>query len=91
MKLVRLAIDPDGDIKAIIAIPNPQGVPEVVTRYLTPQELRKVVDIYNTVADVAEGSNNLPYQMTFQLLKDEDIVNSVIESMEPELGRHHAS
>ncbi len=91
MKLTRLAVTPNGKITAIIVTANDGNPPELITRPLTLDETRRVAEVYNAVADVAEGSNHLPYQMTFQLLKDEDIVDAVIESMEPELDRHIAS
>ena len=91
MKLTRLAVTPNGEITAIIVTANDGNPPELIIRPLTTDETRKVVEVYNAVADTAEGSNHLPYQMTFQLLKDEDIVNSTVESMEPWLDRHIAS
>lgn len=91
MKLTRLAVTPNGKITATIVTANDGNPPELITRPLTTDETRRVAEVYNAVADVAESSNHLPYQMTFQLLKDEDIVDAVIESMEPELDRHIAS
>ena len=46
-------------------------------RYLTREELKRVVEVYNAVALSAEGSNNLPYQLTFPLLKEDDIAEPV--------------
>jgi hypothetical protein len=79
MRLVRLAVSTccnHPTIKAI-AVDN-DGPLGIEVRSLTPEELKKVVDIYNAVADAAEGSNHLPYQMTYQLLKESDIAESVI-------------
>lgn len=91
MRLVRLAVSTCCDHPAIKAIVVDEGPIGIEIRSLTTDETRKVVEVYNAVADTAEGSNHLPYQMTFQLLKDEDIVNSTVESMEPWLDRHIAS
>jgi len=77
MRLVRLAVGAccnHPTIKAIAVDGEPIGV-EI--RALTKEEFQKVVDTYNAVADAAEGSNHLPYQMTFQLLKETDIVEPV--------------
>lgn len=51
----------------------------VDTHYLTETELQKVIEVYNAVADVAEGSNNLPHQITFRLLRDEEVVSPVVD------------
>ena len=77
MKLSKLALTPEGTIQAIVVTTNAENLPEVVVRSLTTDELRKVVDTYNAVAEAAEGSNGLPYMMTFQLLKDEDVPEPV--------------
>jgi len=76
MKLSKLAVDRDGNLAAIV-VTEVNCFPEVVVRPLTTEELRKVVDTYNAVAEAAEGANGLPYQMTFQLLKDEDVAQPV--------------
>jgi len=78
MKLVRLAVSTCCDHPAIKAIVVDDGPLGVEIRSLTTEELKKVVDTYNAVADAAEGSNHLPYQMTFQLLKESDIAEPVI-------------
>lgn len=76
MKLSKLAIDNEGNLAAIV-VTNVNCLPEVIVRPLTTTELRKVVETYNAVAEAAEGSNGLPYQMTFQLLKDEAVAEPV--------------
>lgn len=72
MKLTRLAVgtccNHDFAVKA---------GQSVETRYLTSEELQRVVDVYNAVVDITEGSNNLPYLMTFQLLKETDIASPI--------------
>ena len=79
MRLVRLAVSTCCDHPAIKAIVvDNYGPLGIEVRSLTPEELKKVVDTYNAVADAAEGSNHLPYQMTFQLLKENDIAEPVI-------------
>ncbi|GEM_PF-4889183 len=78
MRLVRLAVSTCCDHPAIKAIVVDDGPLGVEIRSLTTEELKKVVDTYNAVADAAEGSNHLPYQMTFQLLKESDIAEPVI-------------
>jgi hypothetical protein len=79
MRLIRLAVSTCSNaipaIKAIVVDEGPNGV-EI--RSLTIEELKKVVDTYNAVAEAAEGSNHLPYQMTFQLLKESDIAEPVV-------------
>ena len=79
MRLIRLAVSTCCDHPAIkaIAVDN-DGPLGIEVRSLTPEELKKVVDTYNAVADAAEGSNHLPYMMTFQLLKESDIAEPVI-------------
>jgi hypothetical protein len=69
MKLKRLVVGAQGTIFA---------KDEDTFRPCTPEELRKVADTYNAVAEAAEGSNHLPYQMTFQLLKEETIAEPVV-------------
>ncbi len=78
MRLIRLAVSTCSNaapaIKAIV-VDGPLGI-EV--RSLTIEELKKVVETYNAVAEAAEGSNHLPYQMTFLLLKESDIAEPVV-------------
>jgi hypothetical protein len=77
MGLSRLAVDRDGTLAAIV-VTNVIGEEiDLLVRPLTTVELKKVVDTYNAVADVAEGSHRLPYQMTYQLLKESDIAEPV--------------
>ncbi len=75
MKLTKLAVNSCCDHPTIFA--KIQDGTHHGVHPCTLDELRKVVDTYNAVADAAEGSNNLPYQMTFQLLKESDIAEHV--------------
>jgi hypothetical protein len=77
MKLTRLAIGECCNHITIVKATTTTDKPHIDARYLTRKELEKVVDIYNTVAEAAEGSNNLPYQMTFQLLKEGEVAESI--------------
>jgi hypothetical protein len=78
MKLSRLAVNPDGVLQTIRVTTDETGLPTVTVIPTTTEELKQVVETYNAVAEAAEGSNNLPYQMTFQLLKEEDIAEPVV-------------
>lgn len=77
MKLSKLAIGNDDALAAIVVTSVIGDEIDLIVRPLTAEELRKVVDTYNAVAEAAEGSNGLPYQMTFQLLKNEDLAEPV--------------
>jgi len=77
MKLSKLAVGTCCNHPAIKVIVVESGPLGVEVRTITEEELRKVVDTYNAVAEAAEGANGLPYQMTFQLLKDEDVAQPV--------------
>jgi hypothetical protein len=79
MKLSRLAVDRDGNLAAIVVTNVIDEEIDLLVRPLTTEELRKVVETYNAVADAAEGSNHLPYQMTFQLLRETDIAEVSVQ------------
>lgn len=81
MKLTKLTVDSNCNLVAVTARCEDitGGNHQVFVRSLTGDELRKIAETYNAVAEAAEGSNNLPYQMTFLLLQDE-------ESTEPDFA-----
>jgi hypothetical protein len=77
MKLSRLAVTPEGVFQTIHVTTDEAGLPTVTVTPTTQAALLKVVETYNAVVEAAEGSNHLPYQMTFQLLKESDIAEPV--------------
>jgi len=77
MKLSKLVATPEGVLQKIVVTKSIEGLPLVAVTPLTVEEIRKVVDTYNTVLEAAEGANGLPYQITFQLLKEEDVAEPV--------------